>query len=1254
MDTSERPFFLLAEDEERNLLTVEGDGVTTIVERRAELLRGLLCGCISGCFQDLPCCILWRTCRGAPPVDKDNDKALQTVGSSRSEAWHTNPDFSGSWATRKRVWPRGFGPGWVIRTFAPLVLLGWSLILFNGLRHAMDLFGNLNGAVSAPAGSRSALAESAYLYNFKHAAQEDFLTNTMILIEARQGVTGGNATVLTPEIEQFSRTIQSAVTCANAGAGRCENQLDILRAVVRYDGYYMTPPGFVRTSTAPVFVNADASAMIIYIRHNFLHGLSSDIFQFFDEFLKVNGPNPARYLVRYTNEQKLLKIAQNEVVYDFEHADLIGIPFAWVILLWYCGSPAFLVLISLPICILSSFSLSVHWMPAGLALPTFAPSMIVSMAVALNVDYALFMLVRYSEELARGASRNFALDQAMNTAGKTIGVSGSIMLVSNGCLYFVKAETVASLGVALAITNLITIATNVTLLPALLCTAGPMLDTIRTWRRPSISGGVSAVMQQLKRLVCWSLSPCARCFRRVFGSGKRSSAIKILRHQQGEDGANELRIAGDGEDSDERTDDDDDAGVTAGDDRSSYGASRVLDQYFASDDLMASDGAQSRAQYYAAAGEDEVGVANAADRGDPSQPLLHDGVEDQGAISESHGFVSAAGLSGAPSTGSFGALVDGSSTVTSLASGVGGELRISVANDPVLGALGPPISATRTSERDRRRRAHAESSRILSAQSRVWAAIAKLCLAYPRVLIVFILALSAPVCWQIGRFSWTDSQANLVPRHNAYVETVGAILDAGFAAGYLSDYKAIVASPVSDTSKQPLTPDLCFDDNVGLEQLLKVASRFVPEAPVPPPGLDCSFVAAQLPGCEIPSDVLKRMPVAKGVLRNLCAQSCSHACRNELFVSKRFWGRLVNASETLLSITLQYDTMNSRLAGDKARRIKSIIESPALYLGRRYTWEDAGAILSGDLSIASSQRLREANLDDIDLMWRDKFHTMIALNGTTTATQALIRVHPPFQPYNEAAHPWINHMHDAMSAAGFNDKEEDFRFFFGGAAVRLFDQVDQVYTDTPPVMLTAVILTVLGTSVAVFQSLLLGPRLLLTIALTLGLVFGFIVLIFEDLKASPEAAGLYWIVPILGVPIMVGCTLDYDSFVVARIFEMRLASLSTEAAVFAGLQETGHVITIAGIIMTVAFGSMCLSAIPVVQQIGALLVACCLLDTFIVRSLLVPSLMLVAVELNWFPKKMPEVSVTMDMLRTAAASMRRRRRRQENRSSARD
>lgn len=125
-------------------------------------------------------------------------------------------------------------------------------------------------------------------------------------------------------------------------------------------------------------------------------------------------------------------------------------------------------------------------------------------------------------------------------------------------------------------------------------------------------------------------------------------------------------------------------------------------------------------------------------------------------------------------------------------------------------------------------------------------------------------------------------------------------------------------------------------------------------------------------------------------------------------------------------------------------------------------------------------------------------------------------------------------------------------------------------------------------------------------------------------------AGLYWIVPIIGLPIIVGCTLDYDSFLVARIFEFREAGMETSAAVIYGLQDTARVITIAGCIMTVAFGSMLFSSVPVINQIGTILVMCSILDTFLVRSLLVPSLMLVAVDLNWWPKVMPETFMFLD------------------------
>jgi len=73
-----------------------------------------------------------------------------------------------------------------------------------------------------------------------------------------------------------------------------------------------------------------------------------------------------------------------------------------------------------------------------------------------------------------------------------------------------------------------------------------------------------------------------------------------------------------------------------------------------------------------------------------------------------------------------------------------------------------------------------------------------------------------------------------------------------------------------------------------------------------------------------------------------------------------------------------------------------------------------------------------------------------------------------------------------------------------------------------------------------------------------------------------------------------------------------------------GKQST--TITTAGIIMTMAFSSLLLSKTVVLNQFGFVLVAASLIDTFIVRTLLVPSLMFIAVETNWWPGSVPEAT----------------------------
>lgn len=149
-----------------------------------------------------------------------------------------------------------------------------------------------------------------------------------------------------------------------------------------------------------------------------------------------------------------------------------------------------------------------------------------------------------------------------------------------------------------------------------------------------------------------------------------------------------------------------------------------------------------------------------------------------------------------------------------------------------------------------------------------------------------------------------------------------------------------------------------------------------------------------------------------------------------------------------------------------------------------------------------------------------------------------------------------------------------------------------------------------------FRSLLIPIRLLLTILVTLVVVSGGAVLVYQELMGLD---GLYWVVPISCSCLIVGLSLDYDVFLISRVFEERLRGYTTEASILRAMERQSTTITTAGIIMTVAFTSLLFSSTYILNQWGFLLVTAALVDTLVVRAVLVPALMFCAVEANWWP-----------------------------------
>jgi RND superfamily putative drug exporter len=100
--------------------------------------------------------------------------------------------------------------------------------------------------------------------------------------------------------------------------------------------------------------------------------------------------------------------------------------------------------------------------------------------------------------------------------------------------------------------------------------------------------------------------------------------------------------------------------------------------------------------------------------------------------------------------------------------------------------------------------------------------------------------------------------------------------------------------------------------------------------------------------------------------------------------------------------------------------------------------------------------------------------------------------------------------------------------------------------------------------------------------------------------------------------ILFGLSMDYEVFLVSQIEEHHNEGEDNRTAVVSGLVTSARVITAAALIMVFVFGSFLLNGDPTVKQFGVGLAVAVLLDATVVRCLLVPALMILVGERNWY------------------------------------
>ncbi|WP_369195234.1 MMPL family transporter [Streptomyces djakartensis] len=168
-----------------------------------------------------------------------------------------------------------------------------------------------------------------------------------------------------------------------------------------------------------------------------------------------------------------------------------------------------------------------------------------------------------------------------------------------------------------------------------------------------------------------------------------------------------------------------------------------------------------------------------------------------------------------------------------------------------------------------------------------------------------------------------------------------------------------------------------------------------------------------------------------------------------------------------------------------------------------------------------------------------------------------------------------------------------------------------------------------------FRSLTIALTSIVLNLLSVGAAYGILVAVFQHgwgaslVGAEGVGAIITWL-PLFLFVILFGLSMDYHVFVVSRIREARLRGLTTNDAIRHGVVTTAGVVTSAAVIMVAVFAIFGTLSMQSMKQMGVGLAAAVLIDATIIRGVLLPAVMALLGERNWYlPKwlhRMPDLT----------------------------
>jgi uncharacterized membrane protein YdfJ with MMPL/SSD domain len=191
-----------------------------------------------------------------------------------------------------------------------------------------------------------------------------------------------------------------------------------------------------------------------------------------------------------------------------------------------------------------------------------------------------------------------------------------------------------------------------------------------------------------------------------------------------------------------------------------------------------------------------------------------------------------------------------------------------------------------------------------------------------------------------------------------------------------------------------------------------------------------------------------------------------------------------------------------------------------------------------------------------------------------------------------------------------------------GETASSMDFTHKITSSVPPVFAFVIVFAFLLMLLS-FRSLTVALTSIALNLLSVGAAYGVLTLVFQHgvgaslVGAHSSGAVVAWL-PLFLFVILFGLSMDYHVFVVSRIREARMRGLTTKGAIEHGITTTAGVVTSAAVIMVAVFAIFGTLSMQSMKQMGVGLACAVLVDATVIRGVLLPAVMTLLGERNWY------------------------------------